>query len=358
MLRLSAILMISFFSPLHQYGQTIIAYYSVNVKSIDHYPIEKLTHIIYSFCYLKGNRINIGNAADSATIRKLVSLKKKSPSLKVMLSLGGWGGCKTCSAVFSTSEGRNTFAASVKEATSFFGTDGIDIDWEFPAVESYPGHPWSVADKDNFTALLQSLRNELGNTKEISFIAAAFSPYLQQSIDWRKVIAYVDRVNLMTYDIIGSRNKFTGHHTNLYSTSFQRESADNAVRYLDSFNVPHSKIAIGAAFYARVFVDVANLNNGLNQPGNFKRFLPLKQLRSSYTSANGYIAYWDDVAKAPYSYNPQKKIYLTYDNELSVAEKCHYILQKQLNGIMFWELRQDKPHDGLLDKIYQALHEN
>ena len=32
----------------------------------------------------------IGSKRDSATIRKLVALKKKNPSLKIILSLGGW----------------------------------------------------------------------------------------------------------------------------------------------------------------------------------------------------------------------------------------------------------------------------
>jgi chitinase len=336
-------------------GQTLIAYYSGNAKSIDNYPVEKLTHIIYSFCYLKGNRINIGNASDSTTIKKLVSLKKKKPSLKILLSLGGWGGCKTCSTVFATDEGREAFAQSVKQATAHFNTDGIDIDWEFPAVQSYPGHPFSPADRENFTLLLQSLRQQLGPAKEISFIAAAFSPYLQQSIDWNKVMSYVDRVNLMTYDIIGSRNKRTGHHTNLYSTSWQQESADNAVKYLDSFNIPHNKIAIGVAFYARIFTGVPNINNGLHQPGTFKRFLPFRELRKNYTDVSGYKIYWDEEAQAPYSYNPKNKIYLTYDNERSVAAKARYVLQKKLNGIMFWELRLDKP-DGLLEDIYKELY--
>src|ERR1700749_4452648 len=79
---------------------SVIAYYTGNDSLIDYYPVDKLTHIIYSFSHLKGNRLNLNRAKDTLAIQKLVSLKNRYPSLKVILSLGGWGGCETCSDVF------------------------------------------------------------------------------------------------------------------------------------------------------------------------------------------------------------------------------------------------------------------
>lgn len=348
-------LLLSFLTPASCTAQNIIAYYSGNAQGIDRYPVDKLTHIIYSFCHLKGNRLHVHSAADSATIKKLVSLKQQYPALKVLLSLGGWGGCKTCSPVFGSAAGREAFAQSVVELTDYFHTDGIDIDWEFPAVASYPGHPFSPDDRDNFTALLQTLRQKLGPSADISFIAAAFSPYLQQSIDWKKAMHPATRVNLMTYDIIGSRSPVTGHHASLYSSTRQQESTDHALRYLDSLGIPHSKIAIGVAFYAREFDGVPDINHGLYQPGRFKRFLPLKQVRRQYNAAAGYQEYWDEEARAPYRYNASKKIYLTYDNERSTALKAAYVREKKLDGLMFWELRLDNATGGLTDVIYNAL---
>src|SRR5687768_12010967 len=105
----------------------VIAYYSGNSTLIDSFEIEKLTHIIFSFCHLKNERLSVDNKNDSITILKLVSLKQRNPSLKVLLSLGGWGGCKDCSELFSTENGRNNFANSVKELTDHFHTDGIDL---------------------------------------------------------------------------------------------------------------------------------------------------------------------------------------------------------------------------------------
>jgi len=118
----------------------------------------------------------------------LVSLKARNPKLKVLLSLGGWGGCESCSAVFSTAEGRALFVKSVAEVTTYFKTDGIDLDWEYPSIAGYPGHLYQEADRANFTALIQGLRSALGPKNELSFAAGGFKTYLDLSVDWKTVM--------------------------------------------------------------------------------------------------------------------------------------------------------------------------
>src|SRR3982750_2344929 len=130
-------------------AQQIIAYYSGNAKKINTYYHPQITEIIFSFGHLSGNRLKISGKTDSQTIRALVFLKKKNPGLKILLSLGGWGGCKTCSDVFSTDSGRVQFAESVLHLTNYFHTDGIDLDWEFPSLAAYPEHPFRTEDKVN-----------------------------------------------------------------------------------------------------------------------------------------------------------------------------------------------------------------
>src|SRR5215208_1562182 len=137
-----------------------------------------------SFCHLKGNRLNVDDAGDTAMIQKLVSLKKRNPDLKVMLSLGGWGGCATCSDVFSSNEGRVVFSQSVKELSGYFGTDGIDLDWEYPAIEGYPNHKYQAQDKENFTKLVKQLRKTLGNKSVISFAAGGFNKFIDEAVEW------------------------------------------------------------------------------------------------------------------------------------------------------------------------------
>src|SRR5437879_13756162 len=54
----------------------VIGYFSGNAQQVESIQTEKLTHIIFSFCHLKGNQLQVGSKDDSLTIKKLVGLKK------------------------------------------------------------------------------------------------------------------------------------------------------------------------------------------------------------------------------------------------------------------------------------------
>ncbi len=333
---------------------TVTAYYAGNASTIDNYDMGKLTHIIYSFCHLKGNRLNVDNAQDSATIRKLVTMKKKNPSLKVLLSLGGWGGCAPCSDVFNDANNRKVFAESVRELCDYFKTDGIDLDWEYPTIPGHPGHKFQPADKANFTALAKQLRETLGTTREVTFAAGGFTKFLVEAVDWTEVMKYMDRVYLMTYDIINCYDTLNVHHTALYSTPKQVFSTDNAVQYLISIGIPRNKLVVGAAFYARVWENVPATNNGLYQRGKFKNSVGYSRFPQTLSAKEGFVKYWDSVAKAPYMYNATKKLFVTYDDEESLRAKTRYAADQQLSGIMFWQLTHDTRRNGLLDAIHSA----
>lgn len=334
---------------------TVMAYFAGHRPSqIDSFAAEKLTHIIFSFCHLKGNRMNVDSAADSAIIQKLVSLKQRNPGLKVLLSLGGWGGCETCSDVFASKENRKVFAKSVKDLSQYFGTDGVDLDWEYPAIPGYPGHKNQPEDKQNFTSLVKQLRKTLGRQYEISFAAGGFNQYIDQAVEWKKVMKKVDYVNLMTYDLVSGFSTTTGHHTPLYSSAGQIESTNNAVQRLLQLKVPASKIVIGAAFYGRMWEAVPDTNMGLYQQGRFKTSVSFKSFAAQLSEDSGFVYHWDEVAQAPYLYNPSQHLFVTYDDRRSMELKTKYAIEKGLGGIMFWQIASDLYSDGLLDVIDKA----
>lgn len=337
-----------------QQNINVIAYYAGSPAQLDSFDAKKLTQIIFSFGHLSGNRFDIRSAGDTAAIKKMAAMKNINLDLKVLLSLGGWGGCETCSEVFAVKKNRKKFSRSVKEVSRYFKSDGIDLDWEYPAVAGFPGHKFTPEDRDNFTALIKRLRKTLGKKYEISFAAGVSKKILETGIDWKKVMKMVNRVNLMTYDLAGAGSTKTGHHTLLYSTAQQPVSTDYAVNYLIGLGVPANKLVIGAAFYGKVWDNVANAANGLYQPARFKSTLNYRDMVSQFTSANGYNSFWDDTAKAPFLYNSTQKLYVTYDDKRSVQLKTQYAIDKNLNGIMFWQLAGDNYKDGLLDTIDQV----
>jgi len=329
----------------------VVGYYCGTTIPIDSFETNKLTHLIFSFGNLNGNRFQINSAVDSATIKRMVQLKAQNPNLKVMLSLGGWGGCKTCSDVFNSKTGRDEFARSVKEVTAYFQTDGIDLDWEYPAIKGFPDHTFRTEDRDNFTALLAALRKENGNSFEISFAAGGFTEYINESIDWKEAIKYTNFINIMSYDLVHGYSTKSGHHTPLYSTPQQLESTDNAVQMLLKEGVPANKLVIGAAFYGRFFQIEPGNPVDLYAPCKFSHAFSSKDMADSLSKVNGFETRWDDIAKAPYAINTNRRLVATYDDPKSIALKTKYALENNLGGIMFWQLYDDKFHNGLLDAI-------
>ena len=326
----------------------VVGYYAGRTIAPDSFEVEKLTHLIWCFGHLDGNKLSIANATDSSIIQQMVALKQRNPKLKVMLSLGGWGGCEHCSAVFSSDSGRKEFAQSAKALNDFFKTDGVDLDWEYPVVKGFPGHAYSPDDKNNFTALVKTLRETLNPANEISFAAGGFTSYIDSAIDWREAIKYVDFINVMSYDLVHGYSKISGHHTPLYSTPQQIESTDHAVTLMLNVGVPENKIVIGAAFYGRFFKMTSAGPVDLYQPCEFVTGFSYKYANDSLI---GFTRKWDNIAKAPYAINEQRKLIATYDDERSVALKTRYALNKNLGGIMFWQLYDDKFTRGLLDAI-------
>jgi len=333
----------------------VIAYYTGNEMIIGEYPVASLTHIIYSFLKLDGDTLAFQQPGQQKILRGLVNLKKKYPDLKIIVSLGGWGGCKPCSDVFSDEGARRRFAASTTKLLKEYNADGIDLDWEYPGIEGHPGHPYKPEDVPNFTALVRSLRESMGDRYELSFAAGGFRKFLEQSVEWEKVMPLVNRVNLMTYDLVNGYSTVTGHHTPLHGAEKVPEATDNCVNFLLEKGVPKEKLVIGAAFYARVWKDVPDVNNGLFQSGVFKNSVAYKNFDKVISEANGFRSYWDETSKAPYSYNKTTREFATYDNERSIAAKSNYVKDKKLGGIMFWELTEDQAKGGLLDVINKTL---
>jgi chitinase len=118
--------------------------------------------------------------------------------------------------------------------------------------------------------------------------------------------------------------------------------------------VKPGQIVIGAAFYGQGWKGVHPENNGLYQlnTGAWKGSGRYSSIRENYEDKNGFIRYWDTIAKAPFLYNAKDSIFISFEDTVSVRLKTQYAASKGLGGIMFWQLGSDAEKDGLLDAIY------
>jgi chitinase len=131
-------------------------------------------------------------------------------------------------------------------------------------------------------------------------------------------------------------------------------SAEKIISYCMNKGVKPGQIVIGAAFYGKGWIGVPPVNNGLYQlnKGPWKERNSYATIREKRENANGFIRHWDSTAKAPFLYNPTDSIFVTYEDTVSVRLKTEYVIKTRLGGIMFWQLGNDAPKDGLVDAIY------
>ncbi|MDZ7765959.1 MAG: glycosyl hydrolase family 18 protein [Melioribacteraceae bacterium] len=138
-------------------------------------PYDKLTIINYSFFYPleSGEIVGIDPVADSYLLKgenfesgktsgKSVIELAKQHGTKVLLSIGGWETSYNFPQVSANPSKRATFAHWCVKHIKQYGFDGIDIDWEFPG---YKQHKGTDKDRENFTILLQAVRDSLEFTR-------------------------------------------------------------------------------------------------------------------------------------------------------------------------------------------------
>ena len=157
--------------------------------------VSKLTHINLAFGLVKDGLLDTHQLTNIGCIEQF---RRWNPAVKIVLSVGGWG-AGGFSTMAMTDAGRRAFAASCLDYVNAHGLDGIDIDWEYPCSDS-AGIDADPRDRENYTALLQALRDALGQNRIVS-LAAGAGDYFVRDTEMDKVAEIVDYVQLMTYDM-------------------------------------------------------------------------------------------------------------------------------------------------------------
>ena len=335
---------------------------------------------------------------NSGILNAFQLLRARNPNLKIGVSLGGWSKSNNFSLIARDPALTEKFVNNVMKFIKYTNMDFVDVDWEYPAAKRDPdkidnkndeGTIHSIPeDKENFIKLLKSLRNglnkqgaEINKTYELTVAIPAPNAKVDLGIDVPELFKVVDFANIMTYDMRGAWDKISGHQTGLYTNPndpFKDGglSVDESVKHYISKGAPSEKIVIGAAYYSRGWEKVTNENIDPKNPGLFGSaavinkdadnqtmtpganneakcevgdsgrkggvwsYRSFDKLKAAYP---GLKEYWDDSAKAPYMYNESTGAFFTYDNVRSIQEKCKYIKDNNLGGMIAWMAGQDKP---------------
>lgn len=273
---------------------------------------------------------------------------------KVMVSIGGWTLSDNFPTIAASPSKRALFASECNRLLKFYKFDGIDIDWEYPA---YTVHSGTAADKQNFTLLLQQIKDSitvLGNQNGKSYkLSACFSadPTKADDIEWSNVSTILDMINVMSYDFFGAFDCMANHNSPLYAPAsgdpnFNIHSAFTMLT--TTYGVPSNKINIGTAFYGRSQTGATTLHQPTNCGEDNVTFAidagtPL--YFNVVDKMNLFDYHWDNIAKVPYltgkSSGSAAGTFVSYDNKQSIGMKAEYIVNHNARGTIIWEITGD-----------------
>jgi chitinase len=307
---------------------------------------------------------------DVPNLQLLKIQRERNPHLLVLLSVGGWSGSRYFSDVAATPSGRSRFSASCLKIVEEYGLDGLDVDWEYPVTGGKATDHKRKSDKENLVLLLKQLRSDLDalphpQHRLLTIAATGYRNHLND-LSLKEMAAILDWFNLMGYDFNEMQPNRTSHHSGLFAwpttqplnaEAIKFANSDAAVQWYLDQGVPPAKVVLGLPFYGQGWVNVPDQNHGLFAPYRDRLgedgTLSYREIEQSYLPA--YTRYWDDQAKVPWLYNKRTKIMISYEDAESIAAKAQYVIQKQLGGIMFWDLGQDDSKSTLLKAIHKGL---
>jgi len=303
-------------------------------------------------------------AAEAGFDAAYARLKQRLPEVKILASVGGWGGSDPFFHLANDAARRALFVASAVEFLRRHPAyDGIDIDWEHPTSNGAANGVTlgSPADGQAYAELMHELRRAFdrlaGETGRRYLVTSAIntSATLVKKIDYRRAALALDLVFMMSYDYYGPWTARAGHHAALRSSAADADaSLDAGTRNLLAAGVPAGKLVAGVAMYARGFSGVAAAVDGRGIDGaahagpypGADGSLPYREIAGNYLDRHGharrgYTLLHDARTETYALWNPRSRLYLGYDDPRAVIAKGRYALEQGLAGVFAWELSQD-----------------
>lgn len=299
---------------------------------------------------------------DLPNLSEFMTIKAEHPELKLLASAGGWSWSDNFSHMAATEVTRQIFANSVVEFLREYQFDGIDIDWEYPVEGGEEGNAVSPDDKQNFTLMTEAVRQALDaagseDGKYYLFtIAAGQADNFIVNADLANAAKNLDAVNLMTYDYSGSWDPLAHHNSPVFAdrdhplASNKRNNVQGAALAFMEGGVPNYKVIVGIPFYGKGWAGCPEDNNGQYQVcsgatsfGTYEEgSFDYQDLEANYINKNGYTAYWNDASKVAYLYNPDTKVFITYNDLNSMKYTAAMVKSLDVAGVMSWEAHGDK----------------
>ncbi|KAI0150241.1 glycoside hydrolase family 18 protein [Xylariaceae sp. FL1272] len=265
---------------------------------------------------------------------------------KMCLAVGGWGWITGFEVAHGSEQSRTLFAKNLAALLNEYGYDCVDIDWEYPGGNGidyiqYPNTK-KTDEIQNFPLLLEAIKEAIGD-KELSIAVPGLQRdmigYTSDTIP--KIMAHVDTVNVMAYDLMNRRDTTTKHHTSVNG------ALETVETYL-SLGMDAEKMNLGFAMYAKYFETVGPCN----QPIGCTTAV-LEDEYGNDTLRSGAITFFDGVSVlangqadntqgGEWYFEADGSKFWTWDTPEFIAQKFDKIVKaKKLGGVFAWSLGED-----------------
>jgi len=183
-------------------------------------------------------------------------------------------------------------------------------------------------------------------------------------IEVGEIHQYLDFINVMTYDFAGSWSAATNFNAPLHRTTDPRQPQDDLTQHANAHaamakfldgGTPPDKLVLGVPFYGRGWREVPDVNNGLYQPHGGETRLRASWRELKANDLYGMERFWHEEAGVPWLFDADKGIMVSYDDPESLRLKAEYVRERELGGVMFWQITGDDEDDGLVRALLTGL---
>ncbi|MEZ5299482.1 MAG: glycoside hydrolase family 18 protein [Verrucomicrobiales bacterium] len=268
---------------------------SYRIDSVDAARLAGLTDLIYFGIEPPEDGTLPEDPIPAAALEKLRAIKK-AVGCRVLVTAGGWGRSAHFPAIAADPAARSRFVEALASLCESGGFDGIDFDWE---------HPEGEAEMRSYAELLLAARDRFGPRGLLVTVAQA--PWQDLG---KAAYAGIDRVHLMSYD------------HGFPQATLEKSKAD--LGRVIGWGCPPEKIALGIPFYGR---------NAKGEAAAYKDLAASEGFDPTADEIRGYA----------------------FNSRLTAAAKVDLAFDRQLAGVMVWELGQDSGNFSILGAIQKRL---
>lgn len=275
-------------------GKLVVGYvpkYRLKGLKIEH--LKGVTDLVY-FGMEIGTEGELVGKVEGWEVEKLKVIREKV-GCRVMVCVGGWGRSEHFAKVCGNVALRERFVGELVKFCERNGFDGVDYDWE---------HPKCAREVEGYVELVKLTHERFEQAAGKRVVSVAQASWQNLGKD---MYAAVDRVHLMSYD-----------HAYPQAT-FEKSKAD--VERLLEWGCPGKKLVLGVPFYGR------------DKARNARAYRDLKRVWGKENQ--GEVP---DVVEG-----------FALNGKQTLRKKMGLIRDKQLRGVMVWELGQDD--EGALLKV-------